>query len=42
MDIITFIKMGRLKWAGMSFKWASNDLRKEFLIAKPEGKKGKA
>jgi hypothetical protein len=32
MDIITFIKMGRLKWAGMSFEWTSNDLQKEFLM----------
>jgi hypothetical protein len=38
MDVITFIKMGRLKWAGMSFEWTNGDLQKEFLMPNQKAK----
>jgi hypothetical protein len=32
MDIITFIKVGRLKWADHAIQMSSNDLQTEFSL----------
>jgi hypothetical protein len=39
MDIITFIKFGRLKWAGHFFRIDKQRPAKIILNAKPEGRK---